>query len=363
MNLKNNIFLLFTIICITSMLHISSASASEDNEEVNAKEIIFSHVTDSYDWHLFSVGETHVSIPLPVIVKSKERGWFIFLSSKLSHGDTYNEFFFSPENGKYPGKVVEKNASGEEIRPLDLSFTKNACSIVLSCTLLILIFLIMAKGYRAEPLKSRRGFIGALEMLILFVYNDLIKPSVGKDYKKFAPYLLTAFFFIFFNNLLGLIPIFPGGANVTGNIAITLVLALFTFIITNCFGTKEYWKEIFWPDVPTWLKVPVPLMPLVEIIGMLTKPFALMMRLFANMLAGHMIVLVLMSLIFIFTAMMGIIAGGVVSVISILFSIFMILIDVLVCFIQAYVFTMLSAIFIGMARVEPHHKKEFCECD
>jgi F-type H+-transporting ATPase subunit a len=165
------------------------------------------------------------------------------------------------------------------------------------------------------------------------------------------------FFFIFFNNLLGLIPIFPGGANVTGNIAVTLVLAVLTFVITNVFGTREYWKEVFWPEVPTWLKIPLPLMPLIEIIGILTKPFALMMRLFANMLAGHMIVLVLLTLIFIFSAMMGVIVGSSVAVISVLFSVFMILIDVLVCFIQAYVFTMLSSIFIGMARVEGHHHK------
>jgi F-type H+-transporting ATPase subunit a len=194
-------------------------------------------------------------------------------------------------------------------------------------------------------------------MLFLFIYDDVIKPIVGKDYRKFAPYLLTVFFFIFINNLLGLIPIFPGGANVTGNIAITLVLAVITFLITNIYGTKEYWKEIFWPDVPTWLKIPVPLMPLIEIIGIITKPFALMVRLFANMLAGHMIVLVLISLIFIFTMMMGAIAGGVVALVSVLFSVFMLLIDVLVCFIQAYVFTMLSAIFISMARIEPHHAK------
>ncbi len=352
---------IFTVLLLALILCFSQATlvyAGEGHGEVNAKDIIFSHVGDAYDWHICTIGHHHISIPLPVIVKSEDRGWFVFSSSRLSHGESYEGFSFSPAEGKYPGKVVEIDAAGEEIRPLDLSFTKNAASILFSCILLLSIFLTMAKGYRKEPLKGRKGFSGAMEMLVLFIYDDLIKPSVGKDYKKFAPYLLTAFFFIFINNLLGLIPLFPGGANVTGNIAVTLVLALITFIITNCFGTKEYWKEIFWPDVPSWLKVPVPLMPVVEIIGMITKPFALMMRLFANMLAGHMIVLVLMSLIFIFTAMMGVIAGSAVAVISILFSIFMILIDVLVCFIQAYVFTMLSAIFIGMARVEPHHHKK-----
>jgi F-type H+-transporting ATPase subunit a len=284
-------------------------------------------------------------------VKSAERGWFIFSSARLDHDHIYEGFYLSHETGK----IMEKQENSPDRRPLDMSFTKNACSIMMSCILLLVIFLNLARSYRNKPMEGRKGFAGVMEMLFLFIYDDLIKPATGKDYKKFAPYLLTVFFFIFINNLLGLIPVFPGGANVTGNIAITMVLALITFLVTNICGTREYWKEIFWPEVPAWLKVPLPLMPLIEIIGILTKPFALMVRLFANMLAGHMIVLVLISLIFIFTMMMGVIAGGVVAVVSVLFSVFMILIDVLVCFIQAYVFTMLSAIFIGMARVEPHH--------
>jgi F-type H+-transporting ATPase subunit a len=344
-------FMLCLLFCYTGQIKASDGSS----ESVNPKEIIFGHVGDAYDWHILTWKGHHISIPLPIIVKSQEKGWYIFSSSRLTHGDSYEGFYLSTDENNYSGKVVERTISGAVVRPLDLSFTKNACSIVLSCILLCAIFLIMAKSYRQEPLRGRRGFAGVMEMLILFIYDDLIKPSVGKDYRKFAPYLLTAFFFIFLNNLMGLIPFFPGGANVTGNIAITLVLALITFCITNFWGTKEYWKEIFWPEVPLWLKVPVPLMPVIEIIGILTKPFALMMRLFANMLAGHMIVLVLVTLIFIFTAMMGVIAGGAVSIISVLFSIFMMLIDILVCFIQAYVFTMLSAIFIGMARVESHH--------
>ncbi len=347
-------FLITIVILLGALLAMQKVSHTED---VNPKEIIFGHVGDAYDWHLLSLGDRHISIPLPIIVKSQEKGWFVFSSSHLAHGEPYEGFYISTAE-KYTDKVVENSSGGEMIRPLDLSLTKNAASIILSGILLIVIFLTLAKSYSKEPLRARKGFAGAIEMLFLFIYEDLIKPSVGKDYKKFAPYLLTAFFFVFLSNLLGLVPIFPGGANVTGNIAVTLVLAVLTFIITNVYGTKEYWKEIFWPEVPLWLKVPVPLMPVIEIIGILTKPFALMMRLFANMLAGHMIVLVLVSLIFIFSSMMGVIAGSAVSVISVLFSIFMILIDVLVCFIQAYVFTMLSALFIGMARVEPHHHSE-----
>jgi F-type H+-transporting ATPase subunit a len=331
-------------------VHLDAAE-TEGKNNIDTKAIIFEHVQDAYDWHIITLGSHHISIPLPVIVRSAGRGWFVFSSAKLAHGHVYEGFYLSHETGK----VMEKTEDGPAIRPLDLSFTKNACSIVLSCILLLAVFLTLARNYRNKPMEGKKGFAGVIEMLFLFIYDDLIKPATGKDYKKFAPYLLTVFFFIFINNLLGLIPIFPGGANVTGNIAITMVLALITFLVTNLFGTREYWKEIFWPAVPAWLKVPVPLMPLIEIIGILTKPFALMVRLFANMLAGHMIVLVLVSLIFVFTLMMGAVIGSAVAVVSVLFSIFMILIDVLVCFIQAYVFTMLSAIFIGMARVEPHH--------
>ena len=345
----------YIILSIVFFFSLSSlfASETENTKEIDTKAIIFDHVQDAYDWHIFTVGEHHISIPLPVIVKSTTRGWFVFSSSKLAHGHTYEGFYLSQETGK----VVEQQANGSVVRPFDLSLTKNACSIFLSCALILVIFLTLARGYQNNPMQGRKGFFGAIEMLFLFVYDDVIKPILGKDYRKFAPYLLTAFFFIFINNLLGLIPIFPGGANVTGNIAITMVLAVITFLVTNIYGTKEYWKEIFWPDVPNWLKVPLPIMPLIEIIGILTKPFALMVRLFANMLAGHMIVLVLISLIFIFTLLMGVIAGGAVAVVTVLFSIFMLLIEVLVCFIQAYVFTMLSAIFISMARIEPHHVK------
>jgi F0F1-type ATP synthase, subunit a len=194
-------------------------------------------------------------------------------------------------------------------------------------------------------------------MFIMNVNDDVIKPCIGKDYRRFAPYLLTVFFFIFINNLMGLIPIFPGGANVTGNIAITFVLALITFFIVNIFGSKEYFKEIFWPDVPVWLKVPIPLMPAIEIVGVFTKPFALMIRLFANILAGHSIVLGLTCLVFV-TVKLGVAMNTSMSIVSVLFNVFINLVELLVAYIQAYVFTMLSAVFIGLARVEPHHAKE-----
>jgi F-type H+-transporting ATPase subunit a len=193
------------------------------------------------------------------------------------------------------------------------------------------------------------------EPVILFVRDEVATPAIGeKKAERYMPFLLTLFFFILINNITGLIPIFPFGANVTGNIGVTLVLALFTFMVTIFSGNKHYWKDIFNPDVPTWLKFPIPLMPIIELTGMFTKPFVLMVRLFANMLAGHMIITVFVSLIFIFSALMGPAAGAGVSVVSVIFSVFMTLLDVLVSFIQAYVFTLLSALYFGMA-TEEHH--------
>ena len=194
-----------------------------------------------------------------------------------------------------------------------------------------------------------------MEPVIIFIIDEVAKPTIGeKKYEKYLPFLLTTFFFILISNLTGLIPIFPFGANVTGNIAVTLVLALFTFVITTFNGNKHYWKDIYNPDVPWWLKFPIPLMPVVELTGVFTKPFVLMIRLFANMMAGHMTVAVFVSLIFIFASSMGDTAGYGVSVISVIFSGFMLLLDVLVSFIQAYVFTLLSALYFGMATEENH---------
>ena len=209
-----------------------------------------------------------------------------------------------------------------------------------------------------------RGTKGACEFLVVFIYDGVIKSTLKDKAKRFAPFLLTVFMFIFVMNLLGLIVIFPGGANLTGNIAVTLTMAILTFLVTNIFGTKHYWKDIFWPDVPLWLKFPIPIMPLIELFGIFTKPAALTVRLFANMMGGHMIVIVLTLLIFIFASVISVAVGGATAIISILFSVFMLLIDVLVSFIQAYVFTMLSTIFISLAQEEghkDHDKKDHVE--
>ena len=352
--------LLFLFIAV--LIPVTTAYANEqeqkeapkEKKQLDVREFILEHVSDSYVWHVTKVGEHEISIPLPVILYSQTTGWHVFLSSVFHESPVYEGFTIA-EDGKYKGKIVEKSAAGEEVRPFDLSITKNAFALIFSSTLLILIIMSVARSYKKYPLQSKTGFVGFMELFIMNINDDVIKPCIGKDYKKFAPYLLTVFFFIFFNNLLGIVPIFPGGANVTGNIAITFTLALCTFLIVNIFGTREYWREIFWPDVPVWLKVPVPLMPAIELVGVFTKPFALMIRLFANILAGHSIVLGLTCLVFV-TVKLGPAMNASMTVVSLLFTVFINMVEILVAYIQAYVFVLLSAVFIGLARVEPHHK-------
>lgn len=350
--------------CVLLMAAIPSvyaAGGTSEDGKVDVTGMVMDHVSDSYEWHIFTWNDTHVSIPLPVILYSKTSGFHAFLSSHFHHGtEEYNGFYIA-QAGEYKGKILEKNVPIDDIRPYDISITKNALSLMMGSVLLVILILGVARWYKknskSEVPKAPKGFVGFMEMFIMDLVDNMIKPCIGKNYRKFVPYLLTAFFFIFLNNLMGLVPIFPGGANVTGNISVTLVLALFTFVIVNVFGTKEYYKEIFWPDVPTWLKVPVPIMPAIEFVGALTKPFALMIRLFANILAGHSIVLGLMSLIFV-TASMGTAVFGSMTFLSVLMTIFMNVVELLVAYIQAYVFTMLSAVFIGLAQAEPHHAKE-----
>ena len=269
------------------------------------------------------------------------------------------EGLYIAEGGTYDGKIVERNSSGEEVRPWDMSITKNVVGLIINSTILVWIVLGCARWYKKHPVENGapRGGVGMVESMVLMIYNDVIKEGIGPGYERYAPYLLTAFFFILVNNLMGLIPIFPGGANVTGNIAITLVLALLTFFFTNAFATKEYWKDIFWPDVPVWLKAPIPMMPVIEFFGLFTKPFALMIRLFANIMAGHAAILSLLSIIFI-TVKIGPLLNGTMTFVSVAFGIFMTALELLVAFIQAYVFTMLSAVFIGLSRVKEEKKEE-----
>lgn len=240
-------------------------------------------------------------------------------------------------------------------RPFDISITKNVLGLFVSCTLMVVLFLIVAKAYKKRGEKAPKGLQSLFEMLICFVRDDIAKKTIDEHhYEKYLPYLVTVFFFIFINNLLGLIPIFPFGANLTGNITVTIVLALFTFIITNIFGNREYYKDIVnTPGVPWYLKLPVPLMPVIELVGCFTKPFVLAVRLFANITAGHIVVLGFITIIFVLGEM-SMYAGYAMSVVSLLLAIFVDCLELLVAFIQAYVFTLLSALYFGMSCKEEH---------
>ncbi len=324
----------------------------------NPGEMIMEHVLDCHEWHIMEIAGHELTVPLPVILFSEGR-LYCFLSSKF-HNETHTyQGFKLEQEGANKGKIVRLNtdkSEGEGSRVYDLSITKTVLAIFISSFLLIWIFVSVARSYRRNPKKAPHGLQSLLEPLILFIRDEVAKNSIGeKKYEKFLPYLLTLFFFIFFNNLFGIIPFFPGGANVTGNITITLVMAVCTFILTTINGNKHYWIEIInTPGVPWWLKFPLPLMPIVEIIGIITKPFVLMIRLFANMTAGHIIVLGFVSLIFIFGEISYALGLGI-STVSVAFMIFMDLLELLVAFIQAYVFTLLSALYFGLATAEPEH--------
>ncbi len=339
-------------------------------EEYNAGKSIIEHIVDAHDWHILDYKDSdghehHVSIPLPIILYH-EGELYAFWSSKFHHGQSSYKGFHFETSGPDKGKItyrLERDFIDEETivandnseLPLDLSITKNVVAIFFSSILLIIIFVSIARQYKKRQKEAPRGMQSLFEPLIIFIRDDIAKASIGeKKFERYMPFLLTIFFFIFFNNLLGLVPFFPGGANVTGNIAVTGVMAAFTFLITTFSGNRNYWQHIFnAPGVPWWLKFPIPLMPVVEIVGIFTKPFVLMVRLFANISAGHIIILGFISLIFIFGNIMPIL-GYSVSIVSILFGIFMSLLELLVAFIQAYVFTLLSALYFGMA-VEEHH--------
>ena len=335
---------------------LSAAQAQEG--EVDVAEMLFGHIGDSYGWHITDWNGSHVTIPLPCIVHSST-GWHVFMSSKVEHGHEYEGLFLA-EEGRYEGKIVEQMVDGTLVRPFDISITKNVASLMITALLLIALVLGTAKWYRKHDAAEEgapKGFAGLMEMMIMMVNDDLIKPSIGEHcYRKYAPYLLTVFFFIFLSNLLGIVPFFPGGANVTGNIAVTMVLALCTFFAINIFGNRHYWKEILWPDVPVFLKFPIPIMQTIELFGMISKPFSLMVRLFANIMAGHAMILGLVAVIFV-TVKLGPVINGSMTVIAMLFGVFMDCLELLVAFIQAYVFTMLSAVFIGLSRQEEHTTK------
>jgi F-type H+-transporting ATPase subunit a len=348
---------LFTNTCFAQNTTADKAVVSTDTNPQKAKEgdfdvteTILEHIKDSYHWHL--VG--NIALPLPVILHT-DKG-FEFFSSKVLVDKNYEPVIYK---GNYNYKILEGkikivNADGtldeaSSNKILDISITKNVASMLITVFLLLFIFISVANAYKTRGVTSApKGFQSAIEPIILFVRDEVAKPFLGHDYKRFMPFLLTIFFFIWINNLLGLLPFFPGGANVSGNIAFTLTLALFTFVIVNFNGKKDYWKHIFWmPGLPVVMKIF--LMP-IEILGVFIKPISLTIRLFANITAGHILVLSLICLIFIFKSIAA-------SAISIPFAVFISVIEVLVGFLQAFIFTMLSSLYIGMAIAE-HHEEE-----
>ncbi|MDP4263988.1 MAG: F0F1 ATP synthase subunit A [Bacteroidota bacterium] len=347
--------------------------APPKKEGFKAKELIFGHVLNAHEFHFLEIkkedGTTHpLSIPLPVILYSPQRGLDVFMSSRFHHGEeAYKNYIILTEEKIKELKLDPKKFSAQQIlavndageidptvKVYDLSLTRNVVQMLLALAIFVWVMLKIAARYkRGEGVKTApSGAQGLFEPIITFVRDEVAKPNLGHSYDKYLPYLLTVFFFILINNLFGLI---PGTANVTGNIAFTMLLSLISFIVIMFSSNKHYWGHIFWPPgVPNWAKII--LIP-VEILGVFTKPFALMIRLFANMVAGHIIIICLISLIFIFAGLNQWIGWGVTPV-SIGFTIFIYFIELLVAFIQAFIFAMLTAVFIGQAREGAHHHHE-----
>lgn len=368
------IFTLFSNFSFARQNEDSTGQKKKESFDVN--EVIFGHIGDGHEFHFFSYksgGKDHeVTIPLPVILYSPQKGLSFFMSSKFHHGEesykgyrVLNKEYLEKlkeekinleKEGLTDGKIIAVDANDNwdrSVKVYDFSLTRNVTQMILALALLVWIMLTIAKKYnKGEGVKNApKGIQNLWEPVIIFIRDDVAKPNLNHKYEKYLPYLLTVFFFILINNIIGLI---PGTANVTGNIAFTMLLALISFIVILFSTNKHYWKHIFWPPVPHGVK---PILIPVEILGVFTKPFALMIRLFANMVAGHIIILSLVSLIFI----MGVantVTGYAVSPFAIAFVIFIYFIEILVAFLQAYIFTMLTAVFIGQAFESAHHEEK-----
>lgn len=309
--------------------HAESAHVEDVNKPIDITAIALEHVADSHSWHLWGEGHDAVALPLPIIIYSSTKGLQVFSSARFEHGHaTYNGYKLEEE------KIISEDAL-EAI--YDISITKNVTQMLLSAIILFLLFTSIARAYKTHGVTSApKGKQSFFEPLVTFVRDDIAKGNIGHGSDKYVPYLLTVFFMILINNVFGMIPI---GANLTGNIAFTLVLSVFTLIVTNINGNGAYWHHIFMPPAPKWL---YPILVPIEVVGILTKPFALMIRLFANMTAGHIIVISLVGLIFVFKSIY-------IAPVSVAFALFIDVLECLVAFLQAYVFTMLTALFIGSA--------------
>lgn len=355
----------YLLIIILSLFFIKeSFSKEETQKDLDISKIIMGHVKDSHDFHIIDYKGHSISIPLPVILCTKD-GLVCFSSSKFHHDDyaqnivevkgnkfvKYKEkIYYSSDSLNERGEYIKTDKTNKILndKPLDLSITKNVFSMFMSVIILFIIFFSLSFTYKKVGIsKSHKGMASFIEPIIVFMVDEVIKVNIGgKKYLKYVPFLLTVFFFILINNIIGIIPFFPFGSNLTGNISFTLVLATLTLLFTIFSGNKNYWSHIFaTPGVPIIL---LPIMIPIEIIGIITKPFALMIRLFANITAGHIVILSLISLIFLLKTIF-------VSPASVIFVVFMNVLELLVAFIQAYIFTMLSAMFIGNAVEEGHH--------
>lgn len=319
-------------------------------EKFDAAEVIFGHVLDAHEFHFFSYKgsdghEHHATIPLPVILYSPQKGFSTFISSRFEHGHA------TVDDYKLEGNTIVSTEPG--VKVYDFSLTRNVVQMFLALIILLWIMMSVAKRYKNGQgvTTAPKGFQNAIEPVITFVRDEVAKPNIGHGYKRYMPLLLTIFFFILINSIFGLI---PGSANVTGNIAFTVVLGLISFIVILFSGNKHYWSHIFWPPVPHGIK---PIMILVEVLSIFTKPFSLIVRLFANMLAGHIIIICLISLIFIFAGLSKGVGLGF-SPVSIAFTVFIYFIEILVAFLQAFIFTNLTAVFIGQATEDAHHSVE-----
>jgi len=337
-------------------LSFAKKDIAEAEKEFNPTDMIMHHIGDAHGWHFFGSGESSVTLPLPVILYT-DSGLVTFMSSDFHH-DTEGEYIVEKDGMRfvnYHEKIYQLDAGAQKIefdeghsplnasKPYDFSITKNVAAMLLTVIVMLIFFFSLAKHHKKNK-HAPKGMNNALETLVLFVRDDIAKPQIGeKKYKKFMPYLLTVFFFIWITNMLGLL---PGAANVTGNISVTVSLGLFTLVLILVNGNSDFWKHTLWmPGIPTFVK---PILAIVEVLGLVIKPVALMIRLFANITAGHIIILSLLGLIFILES------AGVAGV-SVPFALFIMVLELLVAFLQAFIFTMLSALFIGMAVQEHEH--------
>ncbi len=341
-------FLFVFALIISSFVSVRAQETHKETaktEKFNVGGMIMHHIKDDHGWE-FAHG---VTLPLPVILYTKDRGLAVFMSSAFGHDGTHDGFI------NEHGKIHRLGADGkvdEEAKVYDFSITKNVASLLLSAIILILLFGSVSSGYAKNKGRAPKGLQSFMEPVIVFVRDEIARPNIGPLYYKYLPYLLTLFFFILINNLLGLL---PGAANLTGNIAVTLVLAVITFFIVNFSGNKHYWMHLVKPTgVPILL---LPIMIPVEIVGLFMKPISLMIRLFANITAGHIVILSLLGLIFLANHMGGQSMGWAVSPVVALFALFLNLIELLVAFLQAFIFTLLTAMYIGSA-VEEHHEAD-----